>query len=116
MIAKGSLNRDLPKSPGSNLRTTPSQAYELQLRLFFADRQVTKGKSPNCLSPCRFSHKCRGRSGCFPEWIFERRTLRCEQLRAVFCDVHVVFQANAKFAANIDARLVAGGHVGLKFG
>src|SRR5438309_11904209 len=45
---------------------------------------------------------------------FQTRTLRGEQLGAVFGDVHVVFQAHPKFAAEVNSRLVAEGHARLK--
>src|SRR6185312_16205495 len=45
------------------------------------------------------------------ERMFERRTLRREQARAAFSDVHVVFQAHAELAGNVNAWLVAEGHV-----
>jgi hypothetical protein len=39
--------------------------------------------------------------------MFQRRTLGREQLGSVGGDVHVIFQANAKLAAEVDAGLVA---------
>src|SRR5262249_57820476 len=47
----------------------------------------------------------------FAERIFQRLTLWREQLSTIFSDAHIVFQAHSKFTANINARLVAEGHV-----
>ena len=44
------------------------------------------------------------------ERVLQRRALRREQLRAIFRDVHVVFQAHSEFARDVDARLIAEGH------
>src|SRR6476661_2657270 len=44
------------------------------------------------------------------ERIFQRRALRREQFRAIFGDVHVVFQAHPEFARDVDTRLIAEGH------
>src|SRR5438094_5556262 len=48
------------------------------------------------------------------ERLFQARALRREQFGAVFGDVHIVFQAHAKFAAQIDPWLVAERHARLK--
>src|SRR5258706_4193470 len=48
------------------------------------------------------------------EWLFYRRTLRREQLGAVFGDVHVVLETHAELALDVDARLVAEHHPGLQ--
>src|SRR5439155_7585554 len=45
------------------------------------------------------------------EWIVEGWALRGEQLGAFVGDQHVVFQAHAEFSANVNAGLVAEGHV-----
>src|SRR5262249_39352940 len=47
------------------------------------------------------------------ERILDRRTLRREQLRAVRRDDHVVFEAHAELAADVDPRLVAEYHARL---
>lgn len=47
--------------------------------------------------------------------MFEGRALRSEKLRPAFGDVHVVLEADPKFAAQIDTGLVAEGHVWLQW-
>src|SRR5437868_11528892 len=47
--------------------------------------------------------------------LFQRGTLRREQLRPVLQNVHIVFQADAELATNIDPRLIAEGHIGSKW-
>ena len=44
------------------------------------------------------------------------RALRGEEFGAVFRDEEIVFEADAEFAGNVDAGLVAEGHAGLEFG
>src|ERR1039458_1088951 len=46
--------------------------------------------------------------------MLQRRALRREQLGAVGGDVHVIFQTNAKLAAEVDARFIAEAHAGRK--
>src|SRR5439155_20694946 len=47
--------------------------------------------------------------------LFQTRALRREQFRAaVFGDVHVIFQAHAKLAANVNARFITKRHARLK--
>jgi len=50
-----------------------------------------------------------------PERVFQRGTLRSEQFCSVFHDVHVVLQTDAEISADVNARLIAEGHLRLKF-
>src|SRR5205085_8459242 len=50
----------------------------------------------------------------FPKRLFQTRALRGEQLGAIVGDVHVIFQAYAKFSAQVDSRLVAEAHARLE--
>src|SRR5207247_7090214 len=49
------------------------------------------------------------------ERIVERWTLRGEQLCAISRNAHVVYQANAEFAADVDSRFIAERHIGSEF-
>src|SRR5579864_2036797 len=72
--------------------------------------------SPQFRSRTSFQKVEQAHESSFSKRIFQRRTLRREQLRTVLGDVHIVFEANAEFSAKINARLVAGGHVRLELG
>ena len=53
---------------------------------------------------------------CGSERVLQRRALRCEQFRAVLGSVHIVFEAYAELAANVDPGFIAESHVGRKRG
>src|SRR5579863_6456477 len=48
--------------------------------------------------------------------IFQGWALRCKQLGAGFCDVHIVFKADPELTTDVDSRLVAESHVRLQKG
>src|ERR1700690_2076119 len=50
-----------------------------------------------------------------PKRLLQRWTLRREQFGAVLQNMHVVFQSDAELSANVDSRLIAEGHLRLKF-
>src|SRR5689334_2975895 len=48
------------------------------------------------------------------ERIFERRALRCKEFSAVFSNVHIVFQADPEFSADVNPGLIAERHIRCK--
>lgn len=46
----------------------------------------------------------------FPKRLFQARALRRKQFSAALSDVHVIFQANAELAADVNARLITETH------
>src|SRR5579863_66491 len=65
---------------------------------------------------CRRCGESQGDSADVAEGVFERWALRSQEFRPVFGDDHVVFEANAELALDVDAGLVAEGHAGLEVG
>src|SRR6266478_4912019 len=92
------------KNPARASEVSSSRSFD-SIRPF-----ATNGQTPLRMTP-RWGPGSRTTTSHGPERIFQRRTLRREQLGAAFGNVHVIFKTHAEFARHVDSRLVAESHV-----